>query len=72
MTKQICEDEVVEDNGDMDMEIRHSVSAAWGNWKKCSGVLCNKEMPVELTGKIYRTVVRPALLYGTETPCHEE
>ena len=35
------------------------------NWKKCSGVLCDKRMPVKL--KVYRIVVRPAMLYGAET-----
>ena len=29
---------VVDDNGGIEMEIRH-ISAAWGNWKKRSGVL---------------------------------
>ena len=43
------------------------VGAGWMNWKKCSGVLCDKKMPVKLKGKVYRTVVRPAMLYGAET-----
>ena len=30
-------------------------------------VLCDRKMPVKLTEKIYRKVVRPALLYGAET-----
>ena len=37
------------------------------NWKKCSGVLCDQMMPVKLKGKVDRTVVRPAMLYGAET-----
>ena len=37
------------------------------NWKKCSGVLCDKRMPVKLKGKVYRTDVRPAMLYRAET-----
>ncbi len=41
----------------LDMEIRHSVSAAWGNWKMCSVVFCDRNM---LHGKIYRTVVSSA------------
>ena len=47
--------------------IAQRVSAAWGNWKRCSGVLCDRRMPVKLKGKVYKTVVRPALLYGAET-----
>ena len=51
----------------METEIAKRVGAGWMNWKKCSGVLCDKRMPVKLTGKVYRTVVRPAMLYGAET-----
>ena len=40
---------------------------AWRNWKRCSGVLCDRRMPVKLKGKVYNTVVRPALFYGAET-----
>jgi len=28
--------------------------------------MCDKEVPLKLKGKFYRTAVRPALLYGTE------
>ena len=31
-----------------------------------SGVLCDKRVPLGLKGKIYRMVVRPAVLYGSE------
>ena len=43
------------------------MSAAWRNWKRCSGVLCDRRMPVKLKGEVYKTVVTPALLYGAET-----
>jgi len=29
-------------------------------------VLCDKRMPVQLKGKVCRTVVGPAILYGSE------
>ena len=56
----------VEDTGGMTKEISQRVSAAWGNWKRCSGVLCDRRMQVKLKGKVYKTVIRPALLYGAE------
>ena len=51
----------------METEITKRVGAGWINWKKCSGVLCDRRMPVKLKGKVYKTVIRPAMLYGTET-----
>ena len=57
----------VEETGGMTTEISRSVSAARRNWKRCCGVLCDRRMPVELKGKVYKTVIRPALLYGAET-----
>ena len=57
----------VEETGGMTTEISQRVSAAWGNWKRCSGVLYNRRMPVNLKRNVYKTVVRPALLYGAET-----
>ena len=56
----------VEETGGMATEITQRVSAAWRNWKRCSW-LCDRRMPVKLKGKVYKTVVRPAMLYGAET-----
>ena len=57
----------IEEEGAIETEIAKRVGAGWMNWKKCSGVFCDKRMPVKLKGKVYRTVVRPAMLYGAET-----
>ena len=32
-----------------------------------SGVLCDKNMSLKVKGKVYRTCIRPAMLYGMET-----
>ena len=57
----------VEETEGMATEITQRVSAAWTNWKRCSGVLCDQRIPVKMNGKVYKTVVRPALFYGSET-----
>ena len=44
----------VEETGGMTTEISQRVSAAWRNWKRCSGVLCDRRMPVKLNGKVYK------------------
>ena len=43
------------------------VESGWKNWKRVSGVLCDRRMNMKIKGKVYRTVVRPALMYGAET-----
>ena len=57
----------MEEEGGMETEITKRVGAGWRNWKKYSGVLCDRRMPVKLKGKVYKTVIRPAMLYGAET-----
>ena len=57
----------IEEEAWMESEIAKRVGAGWMNGKKCSGVLCDMRRPVKLKGKFYRTVVRPAMLYGAET-----
>ena len=42
------------------------VQSGWKNWKRVSGVLCKRKMNMKIKGKVYRTVVRPALMYGAE------
>ncbi len=51
----------------MDAEFPHRVKRGWKNWKRVSGVLSDRKMNVKIKGKMYRTVVRLALVYGTET-----
>ena len=41
--------------------------AGWRNWKKCSGVMCDRRMPGKLKGNVYKRAIRPAMLYEAET-----
>ena len=55
------------EDGELDAEVTHRVQSEWKNWKRVSGVLCDRRMNVKIKGTVYRTVVRPALMYGAET-----
>ena len=36
-------------------------------WHIFNVVMCDRKLSVKLKGKFYKTVVRPAILYGSET-----
>ena len=57
---------IINKTGSCDEDVNHRVSVAWLKWQQNSGVLCDKHMPPKLKGKIYTTVVRPALTYGSK------
>ena len=40
--------------GGMATEMSLKVSAAWRNWKRCSGVLCDRRMPAKLKINVYK------------------
>ncbi|KAK3539601.1 hypothetical protein QTP70_010244 [Hemibagrus guttatus] len=53
----------VQSNGECGKEVKKRVQADWNGWRKVSGVLYD----MRIKKKVYRTVVRPAMLYGLET-----
>ncbi|KAK3547686.1 hypothetical protein QTP86_026932, partial [Hemibagrus guttatus] len=57
----------VQSNGECGKEVKKRVQEGWNGWRKVSGVLCDQKISARIKGKVYRTVVRPAMLYGLET-----
>ncbi|KAK3521712.1 hypothetical protein QTP70_015816, partial [Hemibagrus guttatus] len=57
----------VQSNGECGKEVKKRVQAGWNGWRKVSGVLCDRKISARIKRKVYRTVVRPAMLYGLET-----
>ena len=53
--------------GSQEEAVIHRIQCGWLKWRSCTGVTCDKKIPVRLKGKIHRTVTRPALIYGCET-----
>ena len=56
----------VQENGSCEREIKKSVQAEWNGWRKVSGVICDRRLPARVKGKVYNSVLRPAMLCGLE------
>ena len=37
------------------------------NWKRVSGILCDRRISLRVKWKVYKTFVRPAMMYGVDT-----
>ena len=57
----------VQESGDCEMEVKKRVQAGWNGWRRVLGVICDRRLPARLKGKVYSSVVRPAIVYGLET-----
>lgn len=57
---------VVQSNGECGREVKKRVQAGWSGWGRVSGVICDRRVPARVKGKVYKVVVRPAMLYSLE------
>ena len=46
--------------------VKARISAAWMKWKEFTGIIYDKRMPRRMKVKIYKTVIRPVIMYGAE------
>ncbi|KAI0497209.1 hypothetical protein KFK09_020431 [Dendrobium nobile] len=53
-------------DGEIDGDIISRIQVGWLKWRNASGLLCDRNVPLELKGKFYKMVVRPVMLYGAE------
>ncbi|XP_063358836.1 uncharacterized protein LOC134648275 [Cydia amplana] len=53
-------------DGAIESDVTHRVNAGWQRWRALTGVLCDTRMPIKVKGKVYKTAVRPAMMYGAE------
>ena len=59
---------VIDKDGTIDRDGDLRVRAAWSSWRKLTGVLYDRKMPIRLKTKVYEieAIIRPALTYGRE------
>ncbi|XP_027217074.2 uncharacterized protein [Penaeus vannamei] len=53
--------------GGTEKAVRQRVKEVWKKWKDVTGVVLDKKSPLKLKTKVYKTVLRPVLIYGEET-----
>ena len=58
---------MVQESGSCEREVQKKVQAGWNGWRKVSRVICNRRLPARVKGKVYSSVVRPAMVYGLDT-----
>ena len=47
--------------------LNRRTQCGWNNWRKMSGVLCDKRVPPHVKGNMHNMIVQPAMLYVMET-----
>ena len=57
----------VQESSGCEREVKKRVQAGWNGWRRVSGVICDKRLPAKVKGKVYSSVVIPAMVYGLET-----
>ena len=57
----------VQESGGCEREVKKRVQAGWNGWRRVSEVICDRRLPARVKGKVYCSMVRPAMVYGLET-----
>ncbi len=52
--------------GGSQADVNNRIIIGWMKWKEVSGVMCDKKMPVKLKDKVFKTIIRAAMTYGSE------
>ena len=47
-------------------------TSGWVRFRECSELLYGRKSPLKMKGTVYRSCVRPAILYGSEAWCLKE
>ena len=57
---------MIDKYGTVDIDVELGVQATGSSWRKLTGVLYDRKIPLRLKAKVYEAIIRPALTYGSE------
>lgn len=52
--------------GGCEHDVRNRIKIAWQKWRELTCVLCDNKMPIQIKGKVYKSMIRPVMMYGAE------
>src|SRR6218665_981325 len=47
-------------------DVRNRIKIAWQKWRELTCVLCDNKMSIQIKGKVYKSIIRPVMMYGAE------
>ena len=53
-------------NGRAEKDVNNRVKIAWSKLRETTGVMCDSNIPTKLKNKVYKTAIKPAMVYGAE------
>ncbi|XP_042873244.1 uncharacterized protein LOC122253897 [Penaeus japonicus] len=56
----------VQADGGSKKEVAKRIQAGWGAWKKITGLMCDRKVPEMARERMYKTMVRPTMMYGMD------
>ena len=59
-------------DGGCEAAVSARTRCGWVKFKECIELLHGKRIPLKLKGAVYKSYVRPAILYGNEAWCLKE
>ena len=48
---------IIQKDGEIDSDVHHRIQADWLKWRSTTEVLCDRNIPLWLKGKFYRTAL---------------
>jgi hypothetical protein len=58
---------IIHKDGEIEKDMNYRLRGGWVKWRSATRVLCDRRIiPIKLKRTFYRSVIRPAMLYGTK------
>ena len=62
--KYLCS--MFDTNGGAEKDVNNRIKIAWSKWRETTRVMCDRNIPTKLKDKVYKTAIKPAMVYGAE------